>query len=81
MNDIEIQTSETEFKKLAQSDQNWIILKTFHYQTEKCDNRFCAVEREIDKINKRKWIHAGASAIGGFVGGVVAVVGKFLLIK
>ena len=81
MNDIEIQTSETEFKKLEPVDRDWIILKTFHTQTMECDNRFCLVEREVDKINKRKWVHAGASAIGGFVGGVVAVIGKTLFLK
>ena len=81
MNDIEITTSELEFKKLSADDQNWIILKTFHVQTEKCDNRFCAVEREIDKIHKRKWVHAWASGIGGFVGGVMAVIGKTLFLK
>jgi hypothetical protein len=81
MNDIEVQTSESEFKKLAQSDQNWIILKTFHVQTEDCDKRFCTVESEIARIKSRKWFHAGASAIGGFIGGVTAVIGKTVLFK
>ena len=81
MNDIEIQTSETEFKKLDSTDQNWIILKTFHSQTQECDQRFCAVENEINKIKARKWIHTGASAIGGFIGGIMAVVSKSLLMK
>ena len=77
----EIEVSEIEFKKLPQSDQNWIVLQTFHTQTEKCNQRFCLCENEIDKINSRKWYSAGASAIGGFVGGIVAVIGKSLFIK
>jgi hypothetical protein len=81
MNDIEIQTSETEFKKMAPEDRDWQILKTFHSQTLECNSRFCAVEGEINKIKARKWFHAGASAIGGFIGGITAVIGKAVFFK
>jgi hypothetical protein len=47
MNDIEIQTSETEFKKMAPEDRDWQILKTFHEQTRVCDNRFLRVEGRV----------------------------------
>ena len=77
----EIEVSEIEFKKLPQSDQNWIVLQTFNSQTKECDKRFCGVEGEVDKIKARKWFHAGASAFGGFVGGVTAVIGKAIFFK
>jgi hypothetical protein len=81
MNDIEIQISEQKFKKMEPADRDWTILMTFQAQTEECDKRFCTVEGEINKIKSRKWFHAGASAIGGFIGGVTAVVGKALFLK
>ena len=77
----EIEVTEDEFKSLPQSKQNWIILKTFEAQTRECDSRFCSVEDEINTINARKWFHAGASAVGGFIGGAIAVIGKTIFFK
>ena len=77
----EIEITEEKFKKLPACDQNWIVLQTFHKQTMACDNRFCSAEKEIDALKARKWLHTGASAIGGFVGGIMAVVGKSVFFK
>ena len=49
MNDIEIQVSETEFKKMDLTDQNWTLMKTFRKQIEKCDQRFCTIENTYIK--------------------------------
>ena len=76
MTDIEI--SEDEFKKLPQSDQNWIVLKTFHKQTDLCEGRFCAVEGDVRRF---KWVHTVAAGTGGFFGGILAVILKPFVMK
>jgi len=43
-------------------------------QYEKCAKRF-------DVIEKKKWVNTAASAVGGFFGGVAAVIGKFIFFK
>ena len=76
MTDIEI--DEHEFKKLPQSDQNWIVLKTFQKQTQECEGRFCEIEGDVRFF---KWVHTAAAGFGGVIGGIIAVIGHALFIK
>ena len=76
MTDIEI--SEEEFKKLPPEDQNWIVLKTFSSQVVVCDTRICTLETAVRRF---KWVHTAAAGVGGFFGGVMAVILKASIFK
>ena len=78
MTDIELHLSEDEFKKLPPEDQNWTILKTFSSQVIVCDTRICALEGDVRRF---KWVHTAAAGVGGFFGGVMAVILKNSIFK
>ena len=57
------------FKSMKPADREWIMFTTFNEQRVTCNRRF-------QKIEKRKFINTAASSAGGFLGGIIAVIGK-----
>lgn len=63
---------EKEFMQLTTKQQNLLIFKTFNsYRQE--------TNRRIKHLERRRFINTAASAVGGFFGGISAVIAKGLL--
>lgn len=59
-----------EFKKIPSPERDWIIYDNIASQ-----------DKRIEKLEKGRKVDKTVSALGGFVGGIVAVIGKALFLK
>lgn len=68
----EYEIDEKTFRGMTIKQQNWITFKTFNAYREDTNIR-------IKKLESRKTVNTVASGIGGFFGGIIAVIGKKVL--
>lgn len=70
----EYNIDEETFKGMTVKQQNWITYTTFNQYRNKTDGR-------LKRLERRKKVDTAVAGSGGFIGGIIAVLGKYLLFK
>lgn len=63
--------NEKTYKNMEADDRDWILYETFNAYRIDTEKRLC-------KLEKRRLVHAGASFLGGILGGFAAIITKAL---
>lgn len=53
------------------------ILENMNSKLNHCPVQLAECDKRFKTIEDRKWFHAAASAVGGVIGGISAVIGKW----
>ena len=69
MVNMEYEIDEQSFKNMPVSDQNYMLYRTFNSHRSACDDRICAIERQLEGIKSLKtrllYLASGFGIAGG----------------
>lgn len=70
MPDGKYEIDEDTFKGMTAKQRDWILFATFNSYRVSIDGR-------LKKVESRKIVNTIASGVGGFFGGIIAMIGKW----